>query len=66
MRYSLDNALLTIQTCVILHNLAIRWRDVAPNRDMYVDGPDGLEYPDAEHDDVVIDYNEVPRQVLDY
>ena len=63
MRFDLDNALLAIQACAVQYNLSIRWGDVA-TRDMFDDGRDGLDWPDDVVDDVVIDYNELPRYKL--
>ena len=62
MRYNIDNAFLAIQSCVILHNLSIRWGDILPNRDMFEDGPDGFD--DDDDDDNVVNYDEVPRYLI--
>jgi hypothetical protein len=58
MRYDLQKAFDVIEACAILHNLSIKWNDIMP-RWMYDDGEDGRELRGA--DDVVIDYNALPR-----
>ena len=47
-----------IESCVILHNLSVRWQDIMP-RYMYEDDlPDQVQQPVP---NVVMDYNNLPR-----